>query len=70
MGRIHLQICQAGCLVLGIFRRQFSRFTLHAITEEQEDELLGNILGALDVEGIFVLRQGRFMMIYMAKETK
>ena len=29
----------------------YSRFTLHAITEEQEDELLGNIKEALAVDG-------------------
>lgn len=33
----------------------YSRFTLHAITEEQEDELLANVRSALDDGGIFCI---------------
>lgn len=33
----------------------YSRFTLHAITEEQEDELLSNVRGALNKGGFFCI---------------
>ncbi len=33
----------------------YSRFTLHAISEQQEDELLGNVLGGLRENGIFCI---------------
>lgn len=33
----------------------YSRFTLHAITEEQEDELLYNVKGALNKGGVFCI---------------
>lgn len=33
----------------------YSRFTLHAITEEQENELLNNVYGAISQRGIFCI---------------